>query len=230
MSGTERASVSGLRARQKLRTRNALLQAAAQLMREDREFSVADAADLAQIGRTTAYRYFANIDSLIAHATLSVIADVTRGGIDELIKQAGTVQDRLCAVIGAADRLIAEHENLFRAALSLSFAPGSSQEEAWPQRYEIRRSLLDEAIGSIRPEIGDLAYDRLVASLNIFVGIESVIVLRDVCRLSHEKARQAKLWGGVALLEAALAEGNPDGATGGHDAAAASPKDVGTGG
>ncbi|MFP3559792.1 hypothetical protein SB861_55790, partial [Paraburkholderia sp. SIMBA_049] len=42
--------------------------------------------------------------------------------------------------------------------------------------------------------------------LSLFIGIESAVVLRDVCFLSTEKAREIKIWGALAILKAALAE------------------------
>jgi len=46
----------------------------------------------------------------------------------------------------------------------------------------------------------------VIAALSLFIGIESSVVLRDVCLLSVEKAREVKIWGASAILSAALAE------------------------
>ena len=128
------STLSGGRINQKLRTRNSLVEAAARLMREGREFAVADVADLAQVGRTTAYRYFPNIDTLIAHAALYAISDVERRSIGAALDRASTPQDRLRAVIQTADQSVAEHENLFRAMLRLSVEGEGVQSEVLPRR------------------------------------------------------------------------------------------------
>src|SRR5262245_53308698 len=53
------------RTRQKARTRTALVDAARELLREGRTPTVEQAADRAEISRTTAYRYFQNQRALL---------------------------------------------------------------------------------------------------------------------------------------------------------------------
>nr|WP_087573860.1 TetR/AcrR family transcriptional regulator [Sphingomonas sp. CDS-1] len=200
------STLSRGRINQKLRTRNALVDAAARLMRIGTEFSVAEVADLAQVGRTTAYRYFPNIDTLVAHAALYAITDVERRSIGAALDRASDAEGRLRAVIEAADHSVTENENLFRAMLRLSVESESVQSEVLPRRAGVRRTLLDTAIGSLKKELGKKGYDRLISALSMLVGIESLVVLRDVCQLSEVKARDVKLWAASALLNAALSQ------------------------
>src|ERR1700694_655771 len=58
-------SPGGMRHRQKNRTRKALLNAAAELMRQGREPTVADVAEVGEVSRATAYRYFPTQESLL---------------------------------------------------------------------------------------------------------------------------------------------------------------------
>ena len=60
----------GRRDRQKLRTRRALLAAAARFLSEGRQPTVAEVAEAAEISRATAYRYFPTQDSLLAEAPI----------------------------------------------------------------------------------------------------------------------------------------------------------------
>src|SRR3979490_1537088 len=62
---TEALSPGGMRHRQKNRTRRALLDAAAELMRQGREPTVAEVAEVAEVSRATAYRYFPTQESLL---------------------------------------------------------------------------------------------------------------------------------------------------------------------
>ena len=57
----------------------------------------------------------------------------------------------------------------------------------------------------VRESIDEALYEKLIASLSLFLGIEADIVLRDVCLLSEE-ARETKAWGANAILQAAIAE------------------------
>ena len=202
--------VTGGRINQKLRTRNALVEAAASLMREGKEFSVAEVADVARVGRTTAYRYFPNVEMLIAHAALYAIADIERRTIGAALDRASTPPDRLNAVIQASDRSVADHENLFRAMLRLSVDAGEVQSEILPRRIGVRRALLDAAIGALKADLGKKGYERLVAALSLLIGIECSVVLRDVCHLSESKALEVKLWAASALLKTAMTASGGD--------------------
>ena len=60
-------SVAG-RANQKLRTRNAIVQAAAELSRTGREVTMPEVARAAMVSEATAYRYFPDLASLLQEA------------------------------------------------------------------------------------------------------------------------------------------------------------------
>lgn len=198
------AITSGGRVNQKQRTRNALVEVAARFVHEGRTFTVADVADEAMIGRTTAYRYFPKLESLIAHASLYAITNLEQKGVAQALEAMDSSERRLVALVDASDRSAEEHGHLYRTMLRMSLNAGS--DEMLPRRSGIRRVALDSAIGSLRPRLGEAGYERLVAALSLFMGIESVIVLQDVCLLEPAQARHVKLWGARALLEVALAE------------------------
>jgi hypothetical protein len=90
--------------------------------------------------------------------------------------------------------------------LKLSLNSESSDDELLPHRRGARKEVLESAIGMLRTQLGGKRYERLIGALSLFIGIESAVVLRDVCFLSTEKAREIKIWGALAILKAALAE------------------------
>jgi hypothetical protein len=90
--------------------------------------------------------------------------------------------------------------------LQQSLIEDSTSGDELPRRSGARRAVVDSAIGELRKHLGEKRYERLTAALSLFIGIEAAVVLRDVCLLSQEKARDVKVWGAVAILEAALAE------------------------
>src|SRR5690242_20110483 len=67
-----RADVSD-RGNQRLRTRKDLIAAAAHLMREGRKPSLEEVAEAALVSRATAYRYFPNVEALLAEASVDVV-------------------------------------------------------------------------------------------------------------------------------------------------------------
>ncbi len=48
--------------------------------------------------------------------------------------------------------------------------------------------------------------ERLVMALSMCVGMESIMVMEDICGLSPADAETVKRWAAAALLQAALSE------------------------
>jgi AcrR family transcriptional regulator len=200
------SNLVGGRSNQKLRTHIALVECAAQFVREGVSFTVSEAADRANVGRTTAYRYFPNFEMLIAHALLYATIEVEQQSIGIALETATSASARLHAIVAANDKSIAEHNRLYRTMLRLSLNGDSVPENAFPKRSGGRKELLEGALDVVRDRMDEALYEKLIASLSLFLGIEADIVLRDVCILSEE-AREIKAWGAYAILQAAIAEG-----------------------
>src|ERR1700730_1686427 len=200
------SNLTGGRTNQKLRTHLALVEAAAQLVREGKTFTVAEAADRARVGRTTAYRYFPSVETLVVHASLYAVTEVEKQSIGAALESKTSADNRLRAVIEASDQSIADHEYLYRTMLRISLNAETSEEGELPRRSNVRKEVLDSAIGALRKQLGEKHYERLTAALSLFLGIEAAVVLRDVCMLPPEKARDVKVWGASLILEGALRE------------------------
>jgi AcrR family transcriptional regulator len=200
------SNLVGGRSNQKMRTHMALVECAAQFVREGKAFTVAEVADSARVGRTTAYRYFPSVETLVVHAALYAATEVEKRSIDAALESKQTVEDRLRSVVEASDVTITDHDYLYRTMLKLSLNNESSDDELLPHRRGARKEVLESAIGMLRTQLGTKRYERLIGALSLFIGIESAVVLRDVCFLSTEKAREIKIWGALAILKAALAE------------------------
>ena len=194
------------RTNQKLRTHRAIVEAAAQLVRKGTTFSVANVADRARAGRTTAYRYFPSVETLVAHASLHAITEVEKQSIGATLESTTEADERLRTVIEASDKSITDHENLYRTLLKLSLSGATTEEADLPHRSGLRKDVLDLAIGALRRQLGEKHYKRLIAALSLFVGIEAAVVLRDVCLLPADKACDVKVWGANLILEGALRE------------------------
>jgi AcrR family transcriptional regulator len=194
------------RTNQKLRTHIALVECAAQFVRERQSFTVAEVADRAKVGRTTAYRYFPRVETLVAQASLYAATEVEQQNVGTMLGNAASVLDRLRTVVEMSDMSITDHDYLYRTMLRLSLNSESAHEEPSPLRSGVRKQLLDSAIGVLRVQLREKCYEQLVASLSLFLGIEASVVLRDVCLLSAEEARETKVWGANAILQTALAE------------------------
>lgn len=80
------------------RTRSAILDAAVEVLAEDRQAPMADVAAAAQVGRTTVHRYFPERADLI-HAVVHHVAERSRHAIHRAEPHSGTVRDALRRVV-----------------------------------------------------------------------------------------------------------------------------------
>jgi AcrR family transcriptional regulator len=200
------ADLSTGRVNQKLRTRDTLVAVAAELIREGRSFSVGDVADLARVGRTTAYRYFPSQEQLLAHAALWKLAHIEHFEFDRIFDGKASVLDKVDALVSASDKSTRDYETEYRAMLRASLDAVATSHEPLPRRSPFRRDMVAKALAGMERSLGCERLERLASAICIVMGIEALIVTRDVCLLPAERAREIKRWAADALVRAALAE------------------------
>src|SRR5262245_19249349 len=193
------------RTRQKLRTRAAMVAAARALLAEGvTSPTVEQAADRAQISRTTAYRYFPNQRALLI-ATYPEM---------ELPSQLGPVPStdpmaRLEAVVEAITRQVVEHEPELRTQLRLSLEPGPPELEVLPFRQGRAIGWLQDALQPLRGRIPDPELHRLVLAIRATIGIEALVWLTDIAGLSREEAVDIMRSSARTLARAAIDGADP---------------------
>jgi AcrR family transcriptional regulator len=192
------------RANQKARTYQALLEAAMAFVREGRDFSIADVADAARVGRTTAYNYFPTKEALFSRAVTEIVVRADFSDLSELFQQSSDVETRVMAIVEASDASMTAHEAQYRALLRLSLETADGDE--LPPRVAYRPKRLAEALAPVRDQLDEQSFERLVAALSLCVGIEAHIALRDVCGLTPEQTGEVKRWAAATLLQAGLSE------------------------
>ncbi len=196
------------RTAQKLRTRAALLSAARELVARGEAPSVAEVADAAHVSRATAYRYFPTQEALLVEVPLDedapTVADLF--GRDHA---PADPEDRVALVHRALYDLARDHEQEFRLFLRSSLTRGMKDGEATadPFRGARRAALLREALAPLAGELPPAEIQRLTTALSMMVGVEAMIVLRDVLRLDHDEACDAGEWAVRRLVRAARAGG-----------------------
>jgi AcrR family transcriptional regulator len=198
------ATPSAGRARQRRRTRRALLLAAQELMEAGRTPSVAEAADAADVSRATAYRYFPSQDALLTEAAL---LSSSLSVEDVLGPDApGDVEERVALVQRAFYEHISSHEPQFRHFLRAELLRGLQDPDSPRTRVGIRVTLLEAALAPLAGQLPPQALERLRNTLSVLIGTESVIVARDVLHLEHDAARAQLEWACRAVVRAALQE------------------------
>lgn len=196
------------RANQKARTRQALLRAATELVRQGHPPSIPDAAELALVSTATAYRYFPTAQALWEEATFDA---VSTWSVDAVEAAGDDVGARLEAAITTLGWQMLDDEYPFRLRVQISlerwFEQASlPQDERVTVREGRRVPWNDAVVAPLRGRLPEEQIERIRTALSLVWGPESVIVLRDVCRLDVAESKEAMLRAAKWLLAGALAE------------------------
>lgn len=192
------------RFRQRRRTRAAIVDAAAELLRNGRTTpGVTEIAEAADVSRRTVYQYFPTVDQLLLDATLGLLS---QNEVDTAIDRAdagGDVSERVQAMTRALADLSAQTLPLGRSLIRLTVdAPGENIEH--PKRGYRRIAWIERAIAPLRSELDEAAFERLVSALAMVVGWEALIVLQDLRGLPTDEQTRVSIWAARALIQAAL--------------------------
>ncbi|WP_426938761.1 TetR/AcrR family transcriptional regulator [Pseudarthrobacter sp. S3] len=190
---------------QKRRTLDALVAAARQLVADGAAPTVDDAALLAGVARSTAYRYFPGQRELLAAAHPETAATSM---LPE--NPPADVAERLDAVVVAFTRMIVETEGQQRTMLRLSLELPVGQERSLPLRQGRAIAWIAEALAPLQQQMSEMEIHRLVLAIRSATGIESLVWLTDVGGLSREEAVASMRWTAGALLKRALLDGPPE--------------------
>jgi AcrR family transcriptional regulator len=202
------------RFRQRRRTRNAIVAAAAELIAEGRTPSVNDIAEAADVSRRTVYLHFPTIEQLLLDATLGMLSQTA---VDEAIDAADTGDDagateRVAAMVRALSEMSTETLPLGRSLIRLTVEarPDADADAAGdggaPRRGFRRIGWIERAIEPLRSELDPEVFERLVSALAMVVGWEALIVLQDLRGLGQDEQLDTTLWAARSLIQAALDE------------------------
>lgn len=190
------------RPNQKLRTRKDLLQAAARLMQSGVKPSLEEIAEEAMVSRATAYRYFPNVEALLAEAALDIAAP-----LEEKVFEGAPKDDpaeRALRVDAAFHDMTLANEPALRLMLANALERSvKGGEDGAPLRQNRRTPLIEAALKPARKAFRPADLDKLTKALALIVGTEAMIVFKDVLDTDDSDARAVKRWAIKALVEAA---------------------------
>ena len=187
------------RVNQKRRTRAELLRAARELTENGLQPSVAEVADHAGISRATAYRYFSKPEELIREAALDAVASDMSLHLPVDNNRSMPVDERVAGVVGQVLAMVEANEPMFRALLA-STVTGTNQTKRGGRRI----GWLSDALEPLRPSLPPAEFKRLVCGLSLLTGIETLVVLKDVCGLSSREAHDVSVWMARTLVAGAV--------------------------
>lgn len=189
---------------QKRRTLDALVAAARQLVADGDAPTVDDAAVLAGVARSTAYRYFPGQRELLAAAHPETAATSM---LPE--NPPADVAERLDAVVVAFTRMIVETEAQQRTMLRLSLEQTPAERRSLPLRQGRAIAWIAEALSPLQGQMTEQDIHRLVLAIRSATGIEALIWLTDIAGLGRDEAVASQRWTARALLQHALQQGPP---------------------
>lgn len=191
------------RRRQKQRTRQALLQAAADLLANNGRPSLEEVAAHAGISRATAYRYFPSVDALYLEAAVDLDSP------DPQRVLAGTsvtnATSRLERIDDALEAMTLANQASLRMMMAhwMEHSARGGNDPSLPARQNRRTPLIDAALAPMADRFTPATAKRLKQALALVVGLEAYIVCKDVLRLDDAEARKVRRWAIRALVAAA---------------------------
>jgi AcrR family transcriptional regulator len=196
------------RANQKERTRAAIVEAAAKMLRGGVTPSVAAAAEAAKVSRATAYRYFPTPESLHIE-----VAGVTPkyAPVEQLVQslEGDDVEARLSAFLREFNSIAFANEAEMRMALKVYLDTWLGNREGTqmpPVREGRRMRWLETVLEPAKRGRTKKQWRRLQAALALTAGTDAMVVMKDVCRMDDKEAQEVLLWAAQTLLRGGLEE------------------------
>ncbi len=192
--------ISSGRTRQKLETRNRILKHAQDLMARGTVFNLEEVAHEAGMSRATVYRYFSSIDLLIAEAGLYI---KTRSP-EEILKglSGKNTRERILGIQKYYNKLSLDNEEAFRKYVGIVLTQKSKKFKRGARRVKT----LEMALSDNNSVLNEQELTLLINAATVLMGIEAMIVTRDVCGLSKQESTQTLRWALEKIVDACLAE------------------------
>lgn len=181
------------RTNQKIETRSNILMNAQYFLNNGLEFNLEDIAKRSGISRATIYRYFSNVDILAAEAGLDVNTKKSETICENL--KGKTLEDKIVEIQDYYNTLALDHEKLFRKYISAVLDSSTPTPKRGARRKKTLQLVL-ESTNYTPKEKEDLSN-----LLTILMGIEPLIVTKDVCGLNNSESTKLLKWGLELLLK-----------------------------
>jgi AcrR family transcriptional regulator len=189
------------RVNQKLRTRNAIVQAAAELSRTGREVTMPQVAKAALVSEATAYRYFPDLASLLQEAIAGQLPTATEA-LESVAESKDPVQ-RVAAATEFLLRHVMARQGVVRAMIAATvIRPAEAA-----ARPGLRFGLIDQALSPLAETLGTAdpaALTQLKRDLAVVVSAEALFSLTDLYGLDPEDAIASVVHTAATLTQAAL--------------------------
>ncbi len=188
------------RSKQKLKTRSKILASAQKFLREGQSFGLEDVAKEAGMSRATVYRYYSNVEMLSVEAGLDLKVDSPEEIVADFSGQ--TLEEVVLAIQDYFNRFTVGSEAIFRKFLSVVIAADAPESKRGARRvHTLQAAFREHEVDLDKAEI-----EKLIQVATLFMGMEAIVVTKDVCRLDNQASLDVLKWGLEMVLKGALAK------------------------
>ncbi|GBF20698.1 MULTISPECIES: TetR/AcrR family transcriptional regulator [Arenibacter] len=180
------------RINQKLETRSKILESAKQLVRQGIDFNLEDVANNAEISRATIYRYYPNLEILSYEVGIDIGTKTPEDIIEDLKDY--SLNDTILGIQNYYNDHAVNNENAFRKYLSAVLTSASEKKRGARRNKTLQLALMKSGL---RPK----EKKDLVHFLTILMGIEPLIVAKDVSGLDNKEFKELMSWGMKLVLK-----------------------------
>ncbi|MCY1409056.1 Bacterial regulatory protein, tetR family [compost metagenome] len=194
------------RANQKLRTRQALIDAAEALRDDGQHPTLAQVAERALVSRATAYRYFPSLEALISETA----ADREMQPLERFWRPGDDPVTGIGLAANALNKLLIDDEiglHVMERSFMTVWLENESRDT--PLRPGRRMHYIEPIVDALEGKLSPPARKRLKQALSIVMGTEALIAVRDISGASIEDSLDAAAWAARALVRQALTEDEP---------------------
>ncbi|MBT8184941.1 MAG: TetR/AcrR family transcriptional regulator [Eudoraea sp.] len=186
--------ISTGRKRQKRKTRKNILLSAQKLLASGNDFTLENVAADASISRATIYRYYSSVEVLSAEAGLDLNTKSPESVYREL--DGLDLESVVLGVQNYFNHLALDNEPAFRKYLSVVLTSSADA----GQRGARRIKTMELALSKNHSKLNKTELQNLSRIASVLMGIEPVIVSKDVCRLDNQESLELLNWGLKMLL------------------------------
>jgi len=187
------------RVAQRRRTRRAILEATADLLRSGVEPSVNEVAASAEVSRRTVYLYYPTLDQLFLDATLGTLNVDVDAALEA--QKSDDPRERLTTLITELFKAMETSLPLGRKLIKLTVdAPAPAERSS--RRGHRRVAWIEWAVQPCRNHLSRRDHADLVSALALVIGWEAFIALLDVRGLTPKHARAVTIRAANAILAA----------------------------